>query len=677
MDTNLGRVVLVKDIYVGYEYGRFTEFGPDSIFPSQSFPDSLVEFKDRLYFAASNEENGRELFVSDGTDEGTQLVADLYPGVFGSSPSNLVESDDKLYFTADDEKNGQELFVSDGTAEGTQSLMDLAPGLISYGSDFTNLVEFNDKLYFTANDGESGNELFVTDGTPEGTQLVADLAPGKNKYGPNNSYIDNFIEFNDKLHFTADDGKSGREPFVTDGTAEGTQLLVDLAPGKHKYGPNGSGPANLVEFNDKLYFAADDGESGYELFVSDGTAEGTQLLVDLAPGKDKYGPNSSNPTNLVEFNDKLYFTADDGESGNELFVSDGTAEGTQLLVDLAPGKNKYSPNGSNPTNLVEFNDKLYFTADDGENGRELFVTDGTAEGTQLFVDLAPGRNSYGSDPANLVEFNDKLYFTADDGESGRELFGTDGTAEGTQLLIDLYPGENIYGTYGIYSYSSEPEELTVVGDELFFRAASGLTGKELFKLTFDDSIDATPIFINGCEGSDNLLGSDRTDYIQALGGQDTVDSHGGDDFIDGSYGDDLLISDTGNDNLIGGNGKDTLNSGNGNDTLWGGNGNDILRARSGDDILTGGSDNDLLDGGIGNDTLDGLSGDDIFVLKSGAGADRILDFNLGSDRLGLAKGLQFDDLSFVGQTILAGEEVLVTFDGINTEQLTSSDFKTI
>jgi ELWxxDGT repeat protein len=400
--------------------------------------------------------------------------------------------------------------------------------------------------------------------------------------------------------------------------------------------------------------------------------------MDLAPGLINY---DSDFTNLVEFNDKLYFTADDGESGRELFVSDGTAEETQLLVDLAPGENKYGPNGSNPIDLVEFNDKLYFTADDGESGRELFVSDGTAEGTQLLVDLYPGENKYGfsyvSNPIDLVEFNDKLYFTADDGENGRELFVTDGTAEGTQLLVDLYPGENSYDTYGIYSYGSEPEELTVVGDELFFRAASGLTGKELFKLTFDDSIDATPIFINGSEGSDNLLGSDRTDYIQALGGQDPVDSHGGDDFIDSSYGDDLLISRTGNDILIGDNGNDTLNGGNGNDTLWGVSGSDVLRGRSGNDHLTGNSDYDLLDGGIGNDTLDGGYGNDIFVLKAGAGSDVVVDFNLGSDRLGLSKGLQFDDLSFVGQTILAGEEVLVTLDGINTEQLTSSDFKTI
>ena len=427
----------------------------------------------------------------------------------------------------------------------------------------------------------------------------------------------------------------------------------------------------MVEFKGKLYFTANNGETGNELFVSDGTAEGTRLAANLNPGENIHFFDG-----LVEFNDKLYFKANDGIHGDGLFVSDGTAEGTRLAANLNPGKsNDGSGRGSAPDNFVEFNDKLYFTADDGVHGDELFVSDGTPEGTQLAVDLYPGENSYGysnsSFPRNFVEFNDQLYFTADDGVHGNELFVSDGTAEGTQLVADIRT----------YSYSSSPYELTVVSNELFFRADNGQTGQELFKLTFDNARDATPILINGSEDSDFLLGGDRAEQIQALNGQDIVVSCGGNDYIDGGEGDDRLIGNTGNDNLIGGNGNDTLNSGNGNDTLWGGNGNDILRGRSGDDILTGGSDRDLLDGGIGNDILHGRSGDDIFVLKSGAGSDTILDFNsgfnLGSDRLGLADGLQFDDLTFVGQTILAGEEVLATLNGINTEQLTSSNFKTI
>ncbi|NJK58324.1 MAG: hypothetical protein HC939_21275, partial [Pleurocapsa sp. SU_5_0] len=174
--------------------------------------------------------------------------------------------------------------------------------------------------------------------------------------------------------------------------------------------PNGSFPTSLVEFNDRLYFNADDGENGRELFVSDGTADGTQLVKDIHPGTTDYGYSySSSPENLVEFNNQIFFSADDGENGNELFVSDGTAEGTQLLVDLYPGENNYGDNGSFPRNLTEFDGKLYFAANDGENGNELFVSDGTAEGTQLLVDLRPGEDNYGNSngayPNNLTEFD--------------------------------------------------------------------------------------------------------------------------------------------------------------------------------------------------------------------------------------------------------------------------------
>ena len=80
---------------------------------------------------------------------------------------------------------------------------------------------------------------------------------------------------------------------------------------------------------------------------------------------------------------------------------------------------------------------------------------------------------------------------------------------------------------------------------------------------------------------------------------------------------------------------------------------------------------------MGADILDGGNGDDIFVLRIGDGSDTIVDFNLGGDRLGLGNGLQFDNLSFAGNNILSGEEVLASLDGINTEELTSSDFSVI
>jgi ELWxxDGT repeat protein len=539
MDTNSDQVVLTEDTDPNISGNYYGSSYPQVSYPQGSYPANFTEFDDQLYFTANDGQSGSELFVSDGTKAGTQLVKDLVLGSsdygypLSSTPYNLIEFNNRLYFTANNGQSGNELWATDGTSSGTQLVADIYPGNYDSNSDLPrssyprNFVEFSDRLFFTANDGESGNELFVSDGTDEGTQLLADINPGSNNYGNLSSYVYGFTEFNEQLYFTANDGENGNELWVTDGTAEGTQLLVDLSPGANNYGSSyGSYPRNFIEFNDKLYFSADDGESGRELFVSDGTAEGTQLLVDLRSGTGIYGYNySSDPNNFIEFNDKLYFTADNGESGNELFVSDGTAEGTQLLADIRPGSSDYGYNyGSFAANFVEFDNKLYFTANDGESGNELWVSDGTAEGTQLLADihLGSGGNYNYSSPlssyvSDITEFQGKLYFTAEAGEIGRELWVSDGTTEGTKLVEDLSPGNNNY-TSGSY-----PSDLTVIGDELFFAANNGATGTELFKLTADGETivgfdlaegdrlgfgDRLPLDQRNFEGNTNLSGED-------------------------------------------------------------------------------------------------------------------------------------------------------------------------
>ncbi|MEO0834426.1 MAG: hypothetical protein AAFY16_00195 [Cyanobacteria bacterium J06642_3] len=98
------------------------------------------------------------------------------------------------------------------------------------------------------------------------------------------------------------------------------------------------------------------------------------LVKDINPEISDYGfAYSSYISDLTVFGDRLFFIADNGESGSELFVSDGTAEGTQLLVDINPEISDYGfAYGSYPSNLTVFNDELFFTADNGETGTELF-----------------------------------------------------------------------------------------------------------------------------------------------------------------------------------------------------------------------------------------------------------------------------------------------------------------
>lgn len=100
-----------------------------------------------------------------------------------------------------------------------------------------------------------------------------------------------------------------------------------------------------------------------------------------------------------------------------------------------------------------------------------------------------------------------------------------------------------------------------------------------------------------------------------------------DDVLTGAALNDVLEGFAGADSMDGGGGLDIMNGNTGNDTLSGGDGNDIVRGGKDDDVLMGGAGNDFLSGDRGSDTLTGGSGADIFHTFTGAGLDRVTDFN--------------------------------------------------
>jgi Ca2+-binding RTX toxin-like protein len=163
--------------------------------------------------------------------------------------------------------------------------------------------------------------------------------------------------------------------------------------------------------------------------------------------------------------------------------------------------------------------------------------------------------------------------------------------------------------------------------------------------------------------SDGFGGTSSANVSVAVGGTQT----GGSD-------NDSLIGNAGNDTLIGRNGNDSLIGNAGNDALIGGNGTDFLVGSAGNDFLHGDNGSDTLTGGLGNDTLIGGLGPDVFVFAAIEGTDTIIDFRLGSDKIGLTGGLTFGDLSFSGNEILMGSDVLAVLTGVNTNTLTASNF---
>lgn len=450
-----------------------------------SYPGYEANVNGVLYFTAFDIAHGRELWKTDGSSAGTVLVKDIFPGSTGSSPAYLTNVNGTLYFTVRDPVLGRELWKSDGTTAGTVRISNFDSFTTGYGSFIYpgSLTNVNGTLFFSAASTSYGNELWKSNGTIAGTVMVSDIHPGssyyRTYYGVYAQYASSssparLTNVNGTLFFTANDGSHGRELWKSDGTSIGTVLIKDINPSfsesyQFPYGtillPNGSYANDFVNVNGTLYFSANDGSTGYELWKSDGSDVGTVQIRDILPG-----PSSSLPSFLTNMNGTLFFSANDGTNGTELWKSNGSSAGTVLVNDIFPGfQYPGGPGlGSYPSAFTNVNGTLFFAANDGTNGTELWKSDGSSAGTVLIKDIRPGQLS--SYPYRLTNVNGSLFFTALDGLRGDELWKSNGTNTGTEMFLEVMPG----------SAGSYPSQLVNMGGTLYFAANDGVHGSELW-----------------------------------------------------------------------------------------------------------------------------------------------------------------------------------------------------
>lgn len=425
----------------------------------------------KVYFAGVDASNGSELWVTDGTDAGTSLIKDIKPGADSSSPNYFFTYNNQLFFFAGTAETGVELWKTDGTAAGTVLVKDINPG--SGDGSENSAISFlsNGIAYFIANDGTHGNELWKTDGTGGGTQMVKDINPGSGDgvgFRVQEQYygINEFIALGSLTLFPANDG-SGIELWKTDGTTQGTELVKDI---ESRLPGIGGSPSNLTAFNNKIYFSAITLAEGAELWVTDGTTAGTNLVKDIYPGNESSTPSLI--TSII-FGNRLVFTATDAAHGTELWSTDGTGEGTTLLKDINPGKDGSdaaifvdfrNANGLNFSGVhtPPFNGKAYLSAGTEAQGSELWMTDGTAAGTVLIKDVYAGKES-GVGNLNYFYTQNTLFFQGENKAAGSELWKSDGTAEGTVLVQDINPGTG----------SSDPDFNFAFNNHLYITANDG------------------------------------------------------------------------------------------------------------------------------------------------------------------------------------------------------------
>jgi len=225
--------------------------GPDSLPMGH-----LAPVRDTLYFAASDYVHGQELWKSDGTEAGTILVKDTFPGAVGGGARSLVDLGGTLFFNASDGTSFG-LWMSDGTEAGTVVVHDhLATRHLTVLGDLLFFSGYEDRL-----DDNHGFEPWKSDGTEAGTFIVKDLRSGSGV----GSYPKCFFVNEDVVYFSAtDNGTYGREMWSSDGTEAGTVLVTNLNRGGFA-----SSPRSIALLGGMLLFSAETRLLGRELWSLD------------------------------------------------------------------------------------------------------------------------------------------------------------------------------------------------------------------------------------------------------------------------------------------------------------------------------------------------------------------------------------------------------------------------
>jgi ELWxxDGT repeat protein len=491
-------------------------------------------------FTAADGRHGVELWVTDGTSGGTQLLQDIRPGARSSAPTDLCAAGGAVYFAADDGVTGRELWVTDGTSGGTRLLKDidvatstvinaftqsdpdgfaaLADGTVLFAATWDDpvsqfrvrqlwrtdgtsagtqpviadntavalspdlLTTFGTRMLFRADDETGRRVLWITDGTAANTVPVLSTLFEQQATIPDPGDITVFEGAgvtSPFVIFTADDGVGGRAIWRYDST-NGASLVTSFG-----VTPGAGSITEMVRFGLLAMFVGDNGDGGGpRLWGTDGSGAGAFLLRAPAAAPSIPTPQPiTNPAHLTVADTTLFFTADGLPGETSLWVSNGTDFGTLRLGSSLSGVESLVARGSD----------VFFVNFDGQS-RELWKSDGTSLG--IVREINPTGDAFPAGPINAVAFGDGIVFAADDGVRGTELWQSDGTPAGTVLLKDIDPGSGDGIDAHLSESNSNPSlpvgsgsyvSAAIVGNSFYFAADDGVHGTELWRREGDSA----------------------------------------------------------------------------------------------------------------------------------------------------------------------------------------------
>jgi ELWxxDGT repeat protein len=417
-----------------------------------------VALGDNFIFDANDTVYGYEPWVTDGTQAGTHLLADIDPGTRGSrdwGTGGYVSLGGVAYFLvfkATEIDNGWQLWMSDGTPGGTRR----AAWIFTEVDDTFGLKVAGKYLYWLGSSG-SFTWLYRSDGTQAGTKPVYAFAADACWQAP--------ASIGGTLFFVAKSltDKSGCELWKSNGTRSGTKMVKDIYRGD-------SDPTLLVARGSYLYFSL---WNKAEVWRTNGTGAGTKRIASICRKKSDCSVSAIWPLSST-----VLFAGDDGVNGTELWRTSGTPSSAKMVKNVRKGTDTFV-NSDGVGSVV--GSRLYFWADDGVHGMEPWVSDGTSRGTRLIADINVGSagslDAYAGDyltGTRFISIFGGLVFGADVGSGSRLFFlkGSVPSLVGSDLPIVKPPKRR--GVYDIDTLG-----LQRAGPVLYVSFCSSSAGCEL------------------------------------------------------------------------------------------------------------------------------------------------------------------------------------------------------
>jgi ELWxxDGT repeat protein len=314
---------------------------------STSYVHSAVAGSSGILFNVNIDSLSNTVWFTDGSPEGTSMIhaPETTENRTGSGAFGYVN--DVWLIATTRPGLGLGIYAWNGSWSAEGNLTADVTAEIVEPSTRTRPTVLDSELLFV----DQENRAWVTDGTTAGTQRI-DFPDGEPRQTDEMEIVNGKVVLPGALDGDVD-------LFSYDGKTGTTRLLSGSLP--HE---NGAWPRNFATDGNRMFFSIKDWDGRMSIWKTDGTSTGT---VELIPFTD-WGYHEFLP--LVFHDGRLLFGFGNDDYGNELWISDGRAEGTFMVADINPGSD-----GSWPENGALLDDLLIFSAVGEGIGRELWSID--------------------------------------------------------------------------------------------------------------------------------------------------------------------------------------------------------------------------------------------------------------------------------------------------------------